>query len=1776
MKLMSLLSALALLLCTCWPTDAQPPASDKLELKPNDHICFIGNSTAERMQHYGWLETYLHSRFPEHKLTFRNLGFAGDTLTTRLRSDSFGSPDQWLTKCQADVIFAFFGYNESFEGVEGLPKFKSDLEAFIKHTLSQKYNGKSAPRIVLFAPLAHENLKSPHLPDGVQNNVRLKLYTDALREAAKTHHLTFCDLYQLSQALYGTSKPLTINGIHLNEHGDQKVGQSVDINLFDKANAAETEYLEKLRAAVNDKNMHWFQRYRTTDGYSIYGGRADLKFTNNQTNREVAQREMEVLDVMTANRDKFVWQLAQKQQSKIDDSNLPPFIPVISNKPGKGPNGTHLFLSGEEAIKSMTVAKGFKVNLFADEKTFPELVSPVQMQFDSKGRLWVATWQTYPHWKPTEAMNDKLLIFEDTDGDGKADKRTVFAGDLHNPTGFEFYNGGVIVAQSPNIVFLKDTNGDDKYDTKEILISGIDSADTHHTSNSFTFDPAGGLYFQEGTFHQTSVETPYSAAVRCSNAGVFRYEPRTQKFETYVSFGFANPHGHVWDRWGRDIIVDGTGSNPYHGALFSGRVDYPNKHARPPQVYQQWTRPCSGMEILSSQHFPKELQGNLLVLNVIGYQGILMYKLRDVGGSIEGTEDTRLLSSSDPNFRPADIKMGPDGAIYFCDWHNPIIGHMQHNLRDPNRNKTYGRVYRMTYEGSPLSPKVKIDGEPIPKLLELLQHSEDRVRYRARQELACRPSDAVLKASTEWAAGDDKKLLESLWLHQSHHQINNVLLDSCLKSSNARIRAAAIRVLSYWRDGYNIPPTAQLAFAKNATTYDDKPDTTVVPRWEPEKVTQKVSNKVNGYDDTPPPTTGYVLGSDGKAADADIETARRNQAEQDAKRAILENKIVVKQQDLGQEYKRKIERLEDASMDLLYRGPTIYKLPISYTPHGQTLDVLHRFANDEDPRVRLEVARAASFLDIPEAIEIPLLILASKHGTDKYITFVCQETMKTLEPRWKAALARGHKFAMHTTTGERFLIKNTGTPALLKLDRNVDVCRELLTRPGIQDEYRSDALRNLARKEEKPQPVILLNTIRSLDQQADTSDKSIYFDLVRLLAARTPAELKTIRTDLEQLALTAQQPVIRQTGYVALMTVDNNIDAAWKLASSSKKPLQAEQDMVTATSMLSDTNLRGQMYDKIVGLLQRTTGNASIRQPVTGRFVRIELPGKMKALTLAEVEVYSNGQNVALKGKATQQNTAHGGVAKRAIDGNKSGKYEDGGQTHTSEASENPWWEVDLGSDFPIESILIYNRTDGTFYRRLNGFNLKVLDASRKAVWEQTKQPAPEKMGQYDIAPVDPQAALRSSAMIALTSVRGQEKKSFELLANLLKSEGSDRIAAIQALLRLPRNTWPADQASAVLDQVMTLVRKTPVSLRTSATALEAMELAESLTSLLPPDQAKPFRRELIDLGVRVIRIGTLLERMSYDKDVIVVQAGKPVEFIFENSDMMPHNLVISQPGTLEQIGEAAEAMATSADAQARHFVPQSDKILLASKLLQPRESERLSFTAPTKPGVYPIVCTYPGHWRRMYSALYVVSDLEGYQTGPDAYLAAHPVSIQDGLLKDRRPRTEWKYTDLEPLLADLKPGRSFGNGKQMFTVANCQACHRFNDVGNNFAPNLAELDPKWKAADLLKNIVEPSHLINEKYQTWVFAMNDGKTVTAIVLEETPDAYKVIENPLAKAEPRILKKADVEERKKSDVSTMPKGLLDTLSRDEILDLLAYIWSKGKPNHELFQGGKHDH
>jgi glucose/arabinose dehydrogenase len=839
-----LAAVFGLVLAALWTLPGGGQGRAPFELRAGDHISIIGNTLAERMQYDGWLETMLHARFPRHELVLRNLGFSGDEIKTRLRSKNFGTPDEWLSaraepiggynenrfegiNTKADVIFAFFGYNESYAGQAGLATFKQELAEWITHTKAQKYNGTTPPRLVVFSPIAHEDLGNPDLPDGRENNERLALYTSAMAEVARSQAVGFVDLFGPTRELYAASKaPLTIQGVHLNSEGNRQVAQVIDKALFGGSPSYDEAFLARLREAVVDKSLTWFQRYRVTDGYATYGDRAFLTFLKGNprnvdadqaakvkkedilpTNYEVLQAELPVLDVMTSNRDRRIWALARGAENvpdpRVEDAKAPPLLDARTNFPV-----TPVFLSGEDSAKRITAHPGMKVELFASEKEFPELVNPVQVAFDTRGRLWVACWKNYPHWRPKTPMDDKLLILEDTDGDGRADKRTVFAGDLQNPTGFEFYNGGVILASQPNLVFLKDTDGDDRYDVKEILLHGFDSADTHHAINSFTFDPGGALYMQEGIFHRTQVETPWAPVLRQADGGVYRFEPRTWKLETYIPMNFPNPHGHVFDHWGRDIVFDATGGQPYYGPSFSTKKYYPAMETRKaPKPGTVRTRPVGGTEILSSRHFPDEMQGNLIVLNTIGFRGLLNYRLSEDGAGLKSEEVEPILQSADENFRPVDAEIGPDGALYVADWHNPIIGHMQHNLRDTTRDRLHGRVFRVTWPGRPLLTPARVAGEPIARLLDLLKEPENRVRYRAKIELSARDTTEVLAALQAWIDRLDAKdpryehhMTEALWVHQWHNRVNAPLLGRMLRSSEPWARAAATRVLCYWRD----------------------------------------------------------------------------------------------------------------------------------------------------------------------------------------------------------------------------------------------------------------------------------------------------------------------------------------------------------------------------------------------------------------------------------------------------------------------------------------------------------------------------------------------------------------------------------------------------------------------------------------------------------------------------------------------------------------------------------------------------------------------------------------------------------------------------------------------------------------------------------------------------------------------------------------------------------------------------------------------------------------
>ena len=796
-------------------------AEEPLKLQKGDHVVLVGNTLAERMQYFGHWETLLHSRFSKEELVVRNLGWSADEIGLRPRSKDFKDHKHTLADHKPNVLLAFFGFNESFAGPAGVAKFEQDLEGFLKapqnidnySTVRSNWDKTTdktvdlAPlpllrQIVLVSPIAHENLKRHGLPDGSKNNANLKLYTEAMARVAAKNKVPFIDIFSPTlKAMADAKQPLTINGIHLNEHGDKIVGEILNRALFGPRPTVEKGPqvdFARLKAEVNEKNLQFFYDHRSVNGFYIYGGRKDPYGVVN------FPAEFAKLRKMIANRDQRIWEVAQGKQipTVIDDSNTGEFTKIETNF--KTPV---LLTSPEESRKKMKLPEGYEVNLFASEVEFPDLQNPVQFVFDAKGRLWVTTMPSYPQYLPGTPVNDKILILEDTNGDGKADKQTVFADKLHVPTGIELGDGGAYVAQQPNLVFLKDTNGDDVADERTIVLHGFDSADSHHSISAFTWDQGGALFFEEGTFHHSQVETPYGP-VRCVNAGVFRFEPKTFRFSTFVSYNFANPWGHIVDGWGQNFIADASGGDNYYGTAFSGDLDYPDKHGGMKKfLVKQW-RPTAGCELISSRNFPAEAQGNFLLNNCIGFQGVLQYKMKDEGSGFAADPVEPLLSSTDPNFRPVDIEFAPDGSLFLCDWFNPLVGHMQHNLRDPNRDHTHGRIWRVHYAKQPLVTPSKIAGETVASLLDTLKNvPEERTRYRIRTELRSRPTEEVLAEVKKWTSELDSKkvedqhqFLEALWIHQQHDMVNEPFLKQLLRSPEPKARAAATRVLCYWRD----------------------------------------------------------------------------------------------------------------------------------------------------------------------------------------------------------------------------------------------------------------------------------------------------------------------------------------------------------------------------------------------------------------------------------------------------------------------------------------------------------------------------------------------------------------------------------------------------------------------------------------------------------------------------------------------------------------------------------------------------------------------------------------------------------------------------------------------------------------------------------------------------------------------------------------------------------------------------------------------------------------
>ncbi|MFM7819115.1 MAG: dehydrogenase, partial [Verrucomicrobiota bacterium] len=500
------------------PTELPPPASQVRSQAigapaVGERIVLIGNGLAERDVYFSRLETELHLRFPDQKLIVRNMGRPGDTpgfrphparasqwafpgavrfhpeLNSHFGRGFFPTPDQWLTHLKADTLLAFFGYNESFDGPTGVLNFEAELEAFVKHTLAQAYNGTAAPRLVLVSPIAFEDHSTPpssgsgprwELPDGKKENANLALYAAAIQKVASRNGVGYVDLFTPSLARYARKRQpqLTLNGFLPTDAGYGELAVWLADGAFGKTPRTSKAKPELLLSAVRDKDYFWNNDYNLVNGVHTHGQRYDPFGPQNYPDELRKTRQMMSL------RDERIHEIAQgrTRELAVDDSRTHPLPTVPTNFKRQVD-----YLDGIQAIEKMKIMPGYKVELFASEKEFPELRKPVQMSFDNRGRLWVAITPTYPHYTPGESRpDDKILIFEDTNGDGRADKQTVFADKLHLPIGFELTPEGVYVSQEPNLCLLIDDNHDDRADRMEILMHGFDTHDTHHAISAYS------------------------------------------------------------------------------------------------------------------------------------------------------------------------------------------------------------------------------------------------------------------------------------------------------------------------------------------------------------------------------------------------------------------------------------------------------------------------------------------------------------------------------------------------------------------------------------------------------------------------------------------------------------------------------------------------------------------------------------------------------------------------------------------------------------------------------------------------------------------------------------------------------------------------------------------------------------------------------------------------------------------------------------------------------------------------------------------------------------------------------------------------------------------------------------------------------------------------------------------------------------------------------------------------------------------------------------------
>jgi putative heme-binding domain-containing protein len=709
-----------------------------LELGKEDVVAFVGGTDMVRMQKAGRLEAALTHRFMKVRPKFRDLSWDGDTvyfqstIRERWRQGAFGDWKAQLKKVGATVVIAQFGKIESLDGPERLGDFVGSYGKLLDDFAA---DGR---RVVLLAP-------SPFEWAGT-GGVALQEYTGAIKKLAGQRRLGFV----------------------VTEAGDP-------VDSFIRHLAGGGKVPENLLIAVREKHRLWYEYWRPANWKCLFGDDSRRIFSNAAQGLPSFKEEWSTYPNLISEAEGLIY--ANK-------------VPKPRDAPARAGSDE---ADVKKELAAFSVLEGFEVNLFADETH--GVINPLSVRWDARGRMYVACSDVYPHIEPGVMPDDKIMMLEDNDHDGRADRSAVFADGLNIPTGMEVGFGKVYIGQGTEILELHDADGNGISESRKLLLSGFGNGDSHQTINSFAWSPGGELWFCQGDGIESRVETPFGVS-SLFQAGVFRLRPQELQLAGLLDdfMGPGNPWGVAFDDLGQSFVIDGAGGISY---LTPGSIPA-KRRLRLPRIGNPGG--YCGIDCLGAANLPDKTQGNFLIGDYKKNQ-VSRFSLIEDGAGFKVKWRQPFLRSKHRNFRPIDVKMGPDGAIYVVDWYNPITCHQDDLYRHPNRDKSHGRIWRVTPKAGALKP-VELVSAPTGDLVKKLGSTERWTRLKAKQVLGARDPKQVSGALNKWLEGEggkeEKNLLEAVMLMEWMNIPDEELLLRLLASSDYRGRAYAARVAGRW------------------------------------------------------------------------------------------------------------------------------------------------------------------------------------------------------------------------------------------------------------------------------------------------------------------------------------------------------------------------------------------------------------------------------------------------------------------------------------------------------------------------------------------------------------------------------------------------------------------------------------------------------------------------------------------------------------------------------------------------------------------------------------------------------------------------------------------------------------------------------------------------------------------------------------------------------------------------------------------------------------------